>query len=329
MLDATGHMRDPGDHTRPPEPAAAGLASSPGRWRRLRRWLGEPLVQFLLIGAALFLAYQALHPGAQAGAPSTRIELTQDDLRQMSVAWLAQGRPAPTPEQMRSLVDMKVREEILYREALALGLDKDDTIVKRRLAQKMEFLFEDVSALREPTREELKAWFEKNSGRFALPPRATFRHLYFSPDRRGARAREDAARALEKLRGKPATAQPALSDPFMFQDYYPDRSFEEMAKLFGPRFAQALLQQQTGSWQGPIESGYGWHLVWVDSLTPRRVPAFEEVDAEVKTEWIADQRAETRRRAYEAMRARYEIVLPALAKQDAFAADTPPVGRVP
>jgi hypothetical protein len=288
-------------------------------------------VQFLLIGTVLFLGYQALHPSPEAGTPSTRIELTEDDLRQMSVAWLAQGRPAPTTEQMRSLVDMRVREEILFREALALGLDKGDTIVRRRLAQKMDFLFEDVSALREPTREELKAWFEKLSERFALPPRASFQHLYFSPDRRGARAREDAARALDKLRGKPARAQEgaALADRFMFQDYYGDRSFEELAKLFGPRFAQALLEQQPGSWQGPIESGYGWHLVWVESLTPSRVPAFEEVQAEAKTEWIADQRAETRRRAYEAIRARYEVVLPAPAKPDASAAGAPSVRKVP
>jgi peptidyl-prolyl cis-trans isomerase C len=288
-------------------------------------------VQFLLIGTALFLGHRFLYPGPDAGAPSTRIELTDDDLRQMSVAWLAQGRPTPTPEQMRSLVDMRVREEILYREALALGLDKGDTIVKRRLAQKMEFLFEDVSALREPTREDLKAWFDKNSDRFALPVRASFRHLYFSPDHRGARAREDAARALDTLRGKPASAQEgaALADPFMFQDYFGDRSFDEMAKLFGPKFAQALLQQPPGSWQGPIESGYGWHLVWVDSLTPRRVPAFEEAETEVKTEWIADQRAETRRRAYEAMRARYEIILPAPAKQDVSTAGAPSARKVP
>jgi hypothetical protein len=288
-------------------------------------------VQFLLIGTVLFLGYQALHPSPGAGAPSTRIELTEDDLRQMSVAWLAQGRPALTPEQMGSLVDLRIREEILYREALALGLDKGDTIVKRRLAQKMEFLFEDVSALREPTREEIKAWFEKNSDRFALPPRASFRHLYFSPDRRGARAHEDAARALDKLRGRPARAHEGatLADPFMFQDYYGDRSFEEMARLFGPRFAETLLQQQPGSWQGPIESGYGWHLVWVDSLTRSRVPAFEEVETEAKTEWIAEQRAETRRRAYEAMRARYEIVLPASAKQDASAAGSPSPRKVP
>ena len=329
MVDATNPMDGGGDCARPPEHASDALASPPER--RLRRWLREPLLQFVLVGAVLFLGYQALHPRPDAGSPSTRIELTEGDLRQMSVAWLAQGRPAPTPEQMRSLVEMKVREEILYREALALGLDKGDTIVRRRLAQKMEFLFEDVSALREPTREELKAWFEKNSERFALAPRASFRHLYFSPDRRGSRAREDAARALDKLRGKPATTQEgaALADPFMFQDYYGDRSFEEIAKLFGPRFAQALLRQPPGSWQGPIESGYGWHLIWVDSLTPARVPAFDEVEMEAKTEWTADQRAETRRRTYEAMRARYEIVLPGPAKQDVSAAGAPSTTKVP
>jgi len=313
MVDATEPLDGPGDRARPAERAAAGPAASPGRWRRVRRWLGEPLVQFLLIGTVLFLGSRALHPSLQAGAPSTRIELTEDDLRQMSVAWLAQGRPVPTPEQMRSLVDMRIREEILYREALALGLDKGDTIVKRRLAQKMEFLAEDVAALRDPTTDELRAWFEKNVARFALPPRTSFRHLYFSPDRRGDRARDEAARALLKLAGKPGDwpGASALADRFMFQDHYGDRSFEQLANLFGPPFARAVLGLTPGSWQGPIESGYGWHLVWVDSLIPGRVPPFEEAESDVKAEWVAERRADAKRKAFDAMRARYEVVLPA------------------
>ena len=121
------------------------------------RLVREPLVHFLCAGALLFGGYALLHPELVARDASHRIELTRDDLRQIAVAWLAQGRPAPIPEEMRSLVESKVREEILYREALALGLDQGDTIVKRRLAQKMEFLFEDLSALREPTRAELEA----------------------------------------------------------------------------------------------------------------------------------------------------------------------------
>jgi len=276
----------------------------------LRRWLREPVVHFLAIGLLLFVGYRLLNP--DASATPGRIELTEDDLRQMSVAWLAQGRPPLTPEQMKSLIEGKVREEILYREALALGLEKGDAIVKRRLAQKMEFLAEDVAALREPSAGELRAWFEKNSARFALSPRASFRHLYFSLDRGGERARDAAARTLPKLGGKPGDwpGAAALGDPFMFQDYYGDRSFEQLAGVFGPTFARAVLQLTPGAWQGPIESGYGWHLIWVDSLTPGRVPALEEIEADAKAEWMAEQRAEAKRKAFEAMRDRYEVVLP-------------------
>jgi hypothetical protein len=275
------------------------------------RWLREPLLQFLVIGLALFAGYRAFN-GCERRDPRGRIVLTADDLRQIRIAWLAQGRPELSPDEMQHLVDARVREEILYREALGLGLDKEDTIVKRRMAQKMEFLFEDVAALREPTPDELRTWFEKNSERFTLPARVTFRHLYFSPDRRGPRAREDAARALQKIAGKPMDSPEAtaLGDPFMFQDYYGDRAPDDVAKAFGPGFARALFQLTPGAWEGPIESGYGWHLVWVDAMPPARVPAFEEVEADVRTRWIEDQRAEIRERAFAAMRARYEVVLP-------------------
>jgi len=278
----------------------------------IARWLREPLLQFLLVGLLLFVGYRWVSPRAGPHEQPGRIELTADDLRQIRIAWLAQGRPALTPEQMQSLVEARVREEILYREALALGLDEDDTIVKRRMAQKMEFLFEDVAALREPTSDELRAWFDKKAEHFTQPARATFRQLYFSPDRRGPRAREDAAGALAKIAGEPVDSPDAtaLADPFMFQDYYGDRSFDDVAKTFGPRFAETLFQVSPGAWAGPIESGYGWHLVWVDSMSPARVPSFEEVEPDVRTGWVEDQRAEIRERAFEAMRARYEVVLP-------------------
>ena len=293
------------------------------------RWLREPLLQFLLTGLLLFVGYHWVNQRSGQPDPVGRIELTADDLRQIRIAWLAQGRPALSREQMQSLVDDRVREEILYREALALGLDQDDTIVRRRLAQKMEFLFEDVAALREPTSDEIRAWFADNSERFRLPARVTFRHLYFSPDRRGARAREDAANALHKIARRPVDAPEAtaLADPFMFQDYYGDRSLDEVAKTFGAPFARAVSQVTPGAWVGPIESGYGWHLVWLDSITPARVLAFEEVESDVRTGWIEDQRTEIRRRAFETMRARYEVVLP----KDLGVADvaTPPSAAVP
>ena len=279
---------------------------------RLRQLLREPLVHFLVVAMALFAVYRVMNPQAEGVYPSSQIVLTASDLDQLRIVWLAQGRPAPTPEQMRNLVEAKVREEILYREALALGLDKDDTIVKRRLAQKMEFLAEDLSGIEEPSSEELKTWFEANAQRFALPPRVSFRHLYFSFDRRGEGTQTAAETALATLAGKPRDAADgaALADPFMFQDSYGDRPFSQIATQFGPKFARALFALKPGSWQGPIESGYGWHLIWIDSLTPSRVPAFEEIEPTVKSAWVADQRKEAKRKMFDAMRARYRVVLP-------------------
>lgn len=279
---------------------------------RPRTWLHEPLLHFLVIGLLLFVFDGVLNPAPERSGNAGRIEVRDGDVRQLEVAWTAQwGRP-PTPEEMRNLVAARVREEILYREALALGLDKDDTIVKRRLAQKMEFLAEDVSGLREPAAEELRAWYARNGERFASPGRRSFRHLYFSPDKRSQRARDGAARARERLAGAAVDAPVAagLADPFMFQDTYADRTPEQVAAIFGSQFAEALFQLGPGSWQGPVESGLGWHLVWVTSSVPGRVPAFEEIEGAVRAGWLDEQRAEARRRAFEAMAARYQIVLP-------------------
>jgi peptidyl-prolyl cis-trans isomerase C len=287
-------------------------AAVPAQPSLLRRWLREPLVHFLLVGLVLFAGYSFLRPKSEATSESNRIVLTPDDLVQISVAWLAKGRPPPTPEQMQNLIELKVREEVLFREAMALGLDKDDTIVKRRMAQKMEFLAEGASIDNDPSTDTLRAWFKDNQQRFALLPRVSFRHLYFSSDRHGERTREAAAKVLDKVADQSGEAKDvaALGDPFMYQDHYGDRSFDDIAKLFGLNFARALVSIKPGSWQGPLESGYGWHLVFVDSSAPSRLPAFEEIESDIKAGWIADQRAQAKAKAYETMRARYQVVLP-------------------
>lgn len=279
----------------------------------MKRVLREPLVHFLLLGAALFAISRIVTPSTGRTAASRQITLTLDDLRQLQIGFAAQWQRPPGEQEMLGLIENRIKEEILYREALAMGLDKDDTIVRRRMAQKMEFLAEDVSALHEPTPEELQTWFAKNTAMFALPARVSFRTLYFSPDRRGRSAWSDAEAALRKLEGKPAGSPgaAALADPFMFQDYMADRTPDQIAKDFGPPFARALFDQKPGAWAGPIESGYGWHLVFVDSLTPGRVPTFEEVEPDVKTAWLGARKAEAWDEAYKKMRAKYVLALPA------------------
>jgi peptidyl-prolyl cis-trans isomerase C len=279
----------------------------------MTRLLREPLLHFLLIGALLFGLYGLAPPGpATSVAPSKEIRLSLDEINQLTQLFQSQWRRLPTPQELQRLVEAKVEQEILYREALAMGLDKNDEIVKRRMAQKMQFLAEDVAAAREPEAAELKTWFETNSAKFAQPPRLSLRHLYFSPDRRGTRARDDAQQALAQLAGQPvdSKAAGAIADPFMFQEYYRDRSPEFLGKEFGAPFALAVAKLPPGSWQGPVESGYGWHLVFVDTAVAGRVPAFEEIEADVRAAWLREQKALAWEKSYKTMRASYTVLLP-------------------
>ncbi len=292
----------------------------------LKRWLREPLLHFLVIGLAVFAVYSYMHRGRGGVELSKQIVLSLDELGQMHTFFVSQWHREPTPAEFQAMVEDKVREEVLYREGLAMGLDKDDTIVKRRLAQKMQFIAEDVAAAHEPSPTELKSWFEKNSGKFALPSRYSFRHLYFSPDQRGTNAQFDALKTLAKIAGQPEDSKLAVSlgDPFMFQDYYGDRTPEALVKEFGPQFAVALEKVKPGSWQGPIESGYGWHLVFVDTVIPGRVPALEEIEADVKTAWLGEQKATAWRKAYAEMRGKYTVLLPGPPEKEAEQAPVPP-----
>ncbi len=279
---------------------------------RWRRWLREPLLHFLALGAALFVLNGFLPRGGGAAA-SHEIVLTLDDLLQIETYFELQWHRTPTPDELARLVEQKVQEEVLYREGLSMGLDKDDVIVKRRMAQKVEFLAEDVATAHPPTPAELRAWYENNRDRFTVPGRVSFRHLYFSPDRRGARARDDAARTAAKLAGAAEDSPLAegAADPFMFQDYYRDRTTSYLGKELGPPFARAVAALAPGAWRGPIESGFGWHLVFVDTVIPARAPAFEEVEQDVKMAWLGAQKAGAWDKAYKEMRARYTVSLPA------------------
>jgi peptidyl-prolyl cis-trans isomerase C len=267
-----------------------------------RHWLREPLLHFMVAGFALFAIYGGLHGGSEK-KDSRRIEITADDVRRIEISWLARWQRPPTEDEMRSLIEEQVKEEILYREALALGLEKDDTIIRRRLAQKMGFLAEDVATLREPAPGEVEAWFAKNRERFSPPPLATFHHLYFGSDKRGARAEADAQKELARL----ATKDVEVGDAFMFQSAYTEQTPDQVARVFGSKFAGSLFREKSGAWRGPLESGYGWHLVWIEAMTPVEVPPFETVAEQAKAEWLSEQRTETKRATFEALKAHYEI----------------------
>ncbi|EPE97160.1 peptidylprolyl isomerase [Rhizobium grahamii] len=292
------------------------------KWQRL---LSEPLLHFVVVGVVLFGGYRLFTPAPEEAVDQQKINLTKDDVRQLAVTWLAQGRPPPTPDEMRSLMDQKVTEEILFREAVSLGLDRDDEIIKRRLAQKMDFLAADLASLDEPNNAQLEAWYAKRSDRFALSPHLSFRHLYFSFDKHGEAARDAAVAAIPTISGKPASSPEVASvaDPFMFRNYYSDATPDQMAKELGPNFAKALFTLKPGSWQGPVQSGYGWHLIWVDSIEPGRVPAFEEVAPAVKSAWLDERYAEVKSNALKEMRSRYVVNLPTVTADDLRGLEVP------
>ncbi|MGE5164228.1 MAG: peptidyl-prolyl cis-trans isomerase [Sphingobacteriales bacterium] len=277
----------------------------------VKRWLREPLLHFLLIGLLLFGFYAYKNRGRGEAKSATQIVLSLDELATMEMYFESQWHRRPTPQEFQAMVEDKVKEEVLYREGLVMGLDKNDTIVKRRMAQKVQFLAEDMATAHEPSTAELKAWFEKNTDKFALPSRYSFRHVYFSPDKRGKNAQDDASNALAKIAGqREDSALIASADRFMFQDYYGDRTPSAIAKEFGPQFAVALEKIKPGSWQGPIESGFGWHLVFVDTVIPGRIPAFEEIESQAKTAWLGEQKAEAREKAYKSLRSKYTVLVP-------------------
>lgn len=298
----------------------------------ITRILREPLLHFMVLGAALFALYSHLETDPVSGS-DYEIALTLDELYQLNSLFEAQWHRPPTPQEFAGMVETRVQQEVLYREALAMGLDKHDEIVKRRMAQKMRFIAEDLAAAQEPALEELEAWYAENSDLFALPKRVSFRHLYFSPDSRGTGAHEDAAAALDRLAGQAvdSEAAEALADRFMYQDYYADQTSVSLAKDFGPQFAVAVGSLAPGSWQGPVESGFGWHLVYIDSVIPGRVPAFDEVEGEVKTAWLGVQKEIGWQKAYKEMRARYTLRIPVPVDDAALAESraAPPAADLP
>ena len=276
-----------------------------------KRLLREPLLHFLFAAGLLFAIYAWMNPDT-AGVDTHTIVLTDDDLLQMSIVMRSQGYPEPSPAQYQSMIDSKVREEVLYLEAVAMGLEQNDTIVKRRMAQKMDFLAEDISDLRDPTSAELHEWFASHPQDFAYPPRVTFRHVYFSFDDHQAQTKAVAASALPGISqlSYDAPQIDTLGDRFMYQDHYADRNPGQIAAIFGGGFSRDLFTLKPGAWAGPIESGFGWHLVYIDELTPGETPHFDAVEADVKAAWMANQRSEFKQAAYDMMRAKYEVELP-------------------
>jgi hypothetical protein len=203
-----------------------------------------------------------------------------------------------------------VREEMATREAMAMGLDRDDTIIRRRLRQKLEFLAEDSIDATPPTDAELQAWLDQHPEKFRVEPEVAFRQVYLSPDKRGPAVDDDARALLARLSTAAAPVEiDTLGDSLMLPHEVERSTRTEVARQFGEEFADALLKVEPGRWQGPIRSGYGLHLVLVQERQEGRSPLLVEVRPVVEREFLSDRRRRELNAMYERMLERYRVTV--------------------
>ena len=270
----------------------------------MKPYLREPLVHFVLLGAALFIG-DALWERWQEKTAYT-IRVSPAEMQRQASLFASENRRQPSDDDLQALLFAHVEEQALMREALRLGLDADDTIIRRRLAQKMRFLVNDFGADVEPSEADLKNWFAQNRQAFTRPQKRSFDHIYLSPQKRGEEITSDALAILNKGIGEDWTA---LGDPFIMARSFTDVSQAGVIKDFGRAFAADVFAAPQGEWSEPIESALGLHLVRVSEITPREVPEFDAVRNEVESLWRDESAREDNAARLRALIDKYNVII--------------------
>jgi PPIC-type PPIASE domain len=276
----------------------------------MMRVLKEPLVHFLLAGAVLFGTYAWIirTPERPTAYKTAQAHVSAGDVRWLAENWTTQWQRPPTRGELRGLITDYLNEQLLAREARALGLEDNDVIVRRRLAQKLTFLIDDTARRAQPTEQELQQYYEANAQRFGSDARISFAHIYFSPQRR-ADARSDATDALKLLLAEGATTSTAdLGDRLLIGSELRDETEQSISNILGPDFARAVFVLGIGRWSGPVQSGYGLHLVRVSTMKEARVAPLSEIRERVTAEWKREQETRAKDRYLAELRKKYDVV---------------------
>jgi len=277
------------------------------------KFLRDPLFHFLFLGAGLFMVFSLVN--GSVSVPAEQIVIDETQVLRLAEQFQRTWMRPPTRQELQGLAEDFVKEEILYREAQALGLDQDDLVIRRRLRQKMEFLNADLTEPQPPTDAELQAYFDANQDRFRRPDRFSFQQVYLNPDKPSGDVKRAAAELLARLNTDPAlVADPkSFGDATMLPAQLDGVTRREVANTFGRGFAKNIENAPTGRWSGPYESSYGLHLVRITRREAGGLPAMAEIRPILEREWYAERRKEANERFYRALRARYdvEIRLPA------------------
>ena len=274
----------------------------------MKRLIREPFLHFLLLGALIFIAHRFLSKRIDDGPG--RIVITQGQITSMVIGFSRTWQRPPTREELEGLIRDRVREEVYSREAIAMGLDRDDPIIRRRLQQKLAFVTDDVAAVAEPTDSELADYLKTHAASFRVDRRVTFSQVYLDPSKRGQRLAGDANELLTQLRKRGRSADlSSLGDPFLLEHRFLATPDMEIAKQFGEKFVTKLGDVPVGQWFGPVESGYGMHLVFVEERTAGRLPELAEVRDAVSRDWTNERRLELNEKFFQGLLKHYEIVV--------------------
>lgn len=276
----------------------------------LARLLKEPLIQFLILGAAIYGAY-AVFGTPEEDYRDTTILVDSNRIDSMIGEWERRWNRLPTRQEMDGLIQQYVKEDVLYRQAVAMGLNEDDPVTRRRMAQKLEFLTSDLSGLQEPAEGELEQFFNANMDPYREPDTISFSHLFFDPDAREDATLIDAKATLAALKekGEPGQEITELGDRFMLQNYFASATELDIRRQLGSGFSEVVMELEPGQWHGPVLSGYGVHLVYVYDYFAAPAPVFEDVQARVLEDWHTQKREEFNEEFLENLKSRYEIVI--------------------
>ena len=271
--------------------------------------LREPLLHFAIGGAILFAGYGWLNREDATTDSVEPVQIGEGEVRWLQETWTSQWLREPSAEELRGLVADLVTEELLAREAREMGLAENDTIVRRRLAQKLKFLIEDTSRLVEPTEEELRQFYAANPARFQRDARVSFAQIFFNPEQRQD-ATSDAMAALTELKAAGSSDLPAtIGDRLLVDANLENADEHTVSSMFGPDFTRAVFALSPGAWSGPVKSGYGVHLVSVADLTPAKLLPFDEVRDAVSAEWRLKQESQANLDYLARLREKYGVVL--------------------
>ncbi len=266
------------------------------------------MVQFLVLGAGIFMLFGII--GDRKQFQPEEIVVSAGQIERMSQAWRKTRMRPPTQHELEGLIRDYIQEEVYYREAITLGLDQDNSVIRRHLRQKMEFLSADIAAQQDPDDADLREYLENHREKFTEDSKLSFRHIYFNRDSRGDLALSDAQATLASLNGSETAADiDAMGDSLMLPGSFESTRERDIANSFGRIFAQQLVNLDTDQWLGPVESGFGLHLVFISERAEAFVPAFESIRGQVEMEWREAKKQEVDAAFYEGLRARYSVVI--------------------